>query len=126
MMQLFHNPLFRHVVLFLAIVLLMVFCIDKSRQNQRTRNTLYNCIYVLYGAATAQFVRLLAILIPQSLWREGLAIVIIVLAMVGYGRWLKPQHDIPWNSLFRTIGWGVMAVLLIVQAVALAMVAAQA
>ena len=121
-----YHPLFREGVVLAAIILLAVFCIDKSRQNERTRNTLYNCIYVLYGAATAQFVRLLAILIPQSLWREGLAIVVIVLAMVGYGRWLKPQRDIPWNSLFRTIGWGVMAVLLIVQAVALAMVAAQA
>ena len=120
------RPILQEVILILAMAMLIVFCIDKSRQNQRTRNTLYNCIYVLYGAATAQFVRLLAILIPQSLWREGLAIVVIVLAMVGYGRWLKPQRDIPWNSLFRTIGWGVMAVLLIVQAVALAMVAAQA
>ena len=71
MMQLFHNPLFRHVVLFLAIVLLMVFCIDKSRQNQRTRNALYNCIYVLYGAAVLKLIQVVDLMLPLPLLPIG-------------------------------------------------------
>ena len=33
-------PLFRHFVIFLALAGLMVYCIDKSKQNKRTRHAL--------------------------------------------------------------------------------------
>lgn len=117
MMQLFHNPLFRHVVLFLAIVLLMVFCIDKSRQNQRTRNALYNCIYVLYGAAVLKLIQVVDLMLPLHLALcQTAGLLLAVVAALAYWRWVKPQPDIPYNRVFYWMGWGVLACTLLLQA----------
>ena len=109
--------MFRNVVLFLAIALLMVFCIDKSRQNKRTRNALYNCVYVLYAGAVLKLIQIVDLLLPLNfLLCQVMGIVLALLAMVGYWRWVKPQPDIPYNKIFYWVGWGVLGCSFLMQA----------
>lgn len=115
-MQIFYNPLFRNVVLFLAIVLLMVFCIDKSRQNQRTRNALYNCVYVLFAGAVLKLIQIVDLMLPFGFLEcQMMGLAVIVMAMIGYWRFLRPQDDIPYNKVFYWLGWVVLGVSLALQ-----------
>ena len=115
-MQIIYNPLFRNVVLFLAIVVLMVFCIDKSRQNQRTRNALYNCVYVLFAGAVLKLIQIVDLMLPfDFLECQMMGLVVIVLAMIGYWRFLRPQDDIPYNKVFYWLGWIVLGVSMALQ-----------
>ena len=110
-MQILYNPLFRNVVLFLAIVVLMVFCIDKSRQNKRTRNALYNCVYVLFAGAVLKLIQIVDLLLPFGfLERQMMGLAVMVMAVIGYWRFLKPQDDIPFNKVFYWLGWIVLGV----------------
>ena len=110
-MQILYNPLFRNVVLFLAIVVLMVFCIDKSRQNKRTRNALYNCVYVLFAGAVLKLIQIVDLLLPFGfLERQMMGLAVMVMAVIGYWRFLKPQDDIPFNNVFYWLGWIVLGV----------------
>lgn len=122
-MQILYNPLFRNVVLFLAIVLLMVFCIDKSRQNKRTRNALYNCVYVLFAGAVLKLIQIVDLLLPFGLLeRQMMGFAVVAMAVIGYWRFLKPQDDIPYNNVFYWLGWVVLAVSMVLQVAFLAMV----
>ena len=115
-MQIIYNPLFRNVVLFLAIVVLTVFCIDKSRQNQRTRNALYNCVYVLFAGAVLKLIQIVDLMLPfDFLECQMMGLVVIVLAMIGYWRFLRPQDDIPYNKVFYWLGWIVLGVSMALQ-----------
>ena len=115
-MQILYNPLFRNVVLFLAIVVLMVFCIDKSRQNKRTRNALYNCVYVLFAGAVLKLIQIVDLMLPfDFLECQMMGLVVIVLAMIGYWRFLRPQDDIPYNKVFYWLGWIVLGVSMALQ-----------
>lgn len=115
-MQILYNPLFRNVVLFLAIVLLMVFCIDKSRQNKRTRNALYNCVYVLFAGSVLKLIQIVDLLLPFGfLERQMMGLAVMVMAVIGYWRFLKPQDDIPFNKVFYWLGWVVLAVSMALQ-----------
>ena len=117
MLHIFQNPLFRHVVLFLAITLLMVFCIDKSRQNRRTRNALYNCVYVLYAGAILKLLQIVDLMLPLNfILCQAIGLLLAVVAAVVYWRWLKPQADIPYNKIFYWVGWGVLACTFLMQA----------
>ncbi len=110
-MQILYNPLFRNVVLFLAIVVLMVFCIDKSRQNKRTRNALYNCVYVLFAGAVLKLIQIVDLLLPFGFMeRQMMGLAVMVMAVIGYWRFLKPQDDIPFNKVFYWLGWIVLGV----------------
>ena len=110
-MQILYNPLFRNVVLFFAIVVLMVFCIDKSRQNKRTRNALYNCVYVLFAGAVLKLIQIVDLLLPFGfLERQMMGLAVMVMAVIGYWRFLKPQDDIPFNKVFYWLGWIVLGV----------------
>lgn len=124
-MGIIYHPLFREAVILAAIILLAVYCWDKSRQNQRTRNALYNCVYVLYGAAVGKAMQFAEHACTQGVWREALALFLIAAAAWGYAKWLKPQHDIPYNKVFWLLGWAVLAILLIMQAALLVMTAAK-
>ena len=110
-MSLIHHPLVREALFLLSIVVLIVFCFDKSRQNRRTRNTLYNCVYPLYGSAILKAAQLVAALVPQG-WGNYAALLVVVLSLPAYWRWFKPQPDIPYNRLFYSIGWVVLAILI--------------
>lgn len=115
-MQVLQNPLFRHFVIFLAFAALMVFCIDKSRQNERTRNTLYNCVYVLYPGAVMKLVQIVDLLLPfHVVVCQIMGLVLIGVAMVGYWKYLRPQEDIPFNSIFYKLGWIVLVLAVILQ-----------
>lgn len=107
MLQLFHNPIFRHVVILLAFIGLIVYCIDKSRQNQRTRNALYNCIYVLYASSVVKALQLIdAIRGPWHLLVNQLVgLVLVAVAVFVYWRWFTRQKDIPYNTIFWNLGW---------------------
>lgn len=109
-MEIFHNPVFRECILILAIVVLIIFCIDKSRQNQRTRQALYNCIYPLYGAAVLKTVMLTDSVMGFSLMSHTTGLAIVLLAMIAYWRFFPPKEDISFNSIFRYIGWIVLAI----------------
>ena len=100
-----YHPVFRNVVVFLAVVLLIVFCIDKSRQNKRTRNALYNCIYPLYAAAVAKAGQVVDSIMGVSSASETVSLVIVVLSVFGYAKWMRRKDDIPYNSLFYYCGW---------------------
>ena len=110
-MSLIHHPLVREALFLLSIVVLIVFCFDKSRQNRRTRNALYNCVYPLYGSAILKAAQLVAVLVPQG-WGNYAALLVVVLSLPAYWRWFKPQPDIPYNRLFYSIGWVVLAILI--------------
>ena len=98
-------------MLFLAIVVLMVFCIDKSRQNKRTRNALYNCVYVLFAGAVLKLIQIVDLLLPFGfLERQMMGLAVMVMAVIGYWRFLKPQDDIPFNKVFYWLGWIVLGV----------------
>jgi hypothetical protein len=114
-MQLFQNPLFRDVILFLAIVLLIVFCVDKSRQNVRTRNALYNCVYALYGAAVVKLIQILDKLMDFGWGCQVMGLAIVAGAAMAYAKWLGPKDDIPYNQLFRSIGWLILLLTAIMQ-----------
>jgi len=105
-----YNPLFREALLLVAVVGLIVFCIDKSRQNKRTRQTLYNCIYPLYGAAAVKAVQFLEHAIGYTWIYVVAAFLLLVVAVLAYWRLLPPQSDIAYNRPFRIIGWLVLAV----------------
>ena len=102
-----YHPLFREGVVLAAIILLAVFCIDKSRQNQRTRNALYNCIYVLYAASVVKALQLIdAIRGPWHLLVNQLVgLVLVAVAVFVYWRWFTRQKDIPYNTIFWNLGW---------------------
>lgn len=111
-MSLFHHPLFRELVILVAILGLMVFCVDKSRQNRRTRNALYNCIYPLFAGAVIKGEQLVGMLMRESVLSNVAGIVVVAVGMLIYGRFLHPQRDIPYNKLFCTLGWIVMGFLM--------------
>ena len=111
-MSLFYHPLFREIVILVAILGLMVFCVDKSRQNRRTRNALYNCIYPLFAGAVIKGEQLVGMLIPEGVLSHVAGILIVGLGMLIYGRFLQPQKDIPYNKLFYMLGWIVMGFLM--------------
>ncbi len=110
MLQLFHQPLFRHVVVLLAIVGLLVYCMDKSRQNQRTRNTLFNCVYVLYAAAVVKMLQVIDAVLGAWLfsYAQIAGLLFVVLAIIVYWRRFPKQDDIPHNQIFRAVGWLVL------------------
>lgn len=114
-MHFFYSEPFRELVIWAAIVLLMVFCWDKSRQNHRTRAALYNCVYPLYGAALTKGVLMLDVFFNYSPTVIGVGIVLSMACAVGYWWFFKPQRDIPFNGLFRAIGWVVIIFVLILQ-----------
>ena len=107
-----HNSLFRESFFLLAVVVLIVFCFDKSRQNQRTRQALYNCVYPLYGLATVRTIQLLQHAMGYNMLYVALALGIVLVAAFGYWRFFRPQRDIRYNTLFRVIGWIVLAIAL--------------
>ena len=99
-MQILYNPLFRNVVLFLAIVVLMVFCIDKSRQNKRTRNALYNCVYVLFAGAVLKLIQIVDLLLPFGfLERQMMGLAVMVMARVIGRPEASIVHRVLANSL---------------------------
>ncbi len=94
----------------------MVFCLDKSRQNRRTRNTLYNCIYPLHASAVIKSVQMVSHLLQQGLLQHLAGLAITLLGMGLYYYFLKPQADIPYNRLFYLLGWfaqGALALLMV-------------
>ena len=111
-MSLFYHPLFREIVILVAILGLMVFCVDKSRQNRRTRNALYNCIYPLFAGAVIKGEQIIGMLMHESILSNVAGIVVVALGMLIYGRFLHPQRDIPYNKLFYSLGWIVMGFLM--------------
>jgi len=111
-MRLVEHPLVRDFLLLLSIVVLIIFCFDKSRQNKRTRFALYNCVYPLYGSAVLKAAQLLDALLPFGAAGHLLGLFIVAASLPAYWRWFKPQADIPYNRLFHGIGWGVLAILL--------------
>lgn len=94
-------------MILLAFIGLIVYCIDKSRQNQRTRNALYNCIYVLYAASVVKALQLIdAIRGPWHLLVNQLVgLVLVAVAVFVYWRWFTRQKDIPYNTIFWNLGW---------------------
>ena len=118
-LNIIYHPLFRGVVLWLAIVVLIVFCIDKSRQNRRTRWALYNCIYPLYGSAVFKAVQLMDLVMPFNTARSWVCLAITVVGALIYARFFKQQSDIPYNRLFWLVGWIVVLVSLVLQAAVL-------
>ena len=117
MLQLFHNPLFRHVVILLAIIGLIVYCVDKSRQNKRTRNTLYNCIYVLYAGAVVKALQVIeAVRGPWHFFFNQLTgLLFVAVGILVYWRWFHKQKDIPYNSFFWMLGWFSLIIALVLQ-----------
>ena len=109
------RPILQEVILILAMAMLIVFCIDKSRQNQRTRQTLYNCIYPVYGAVVFKAVMLLDSIIGFNLWGHVAGLLLCALAMLAYLRFFKKQEDIKYNTLFRYIGWLVLTICAVMQ-----------
>lgn len=103
-----YHPVFRSTVVLIAIIGLMVFCVDKSRQNRRTRNALYNCIYPLYVSAAVKAGDTLDLILAGG-GRNLLAdLLVAVAALAVYGWLIKPQADIPYNKLFYWVGWGAL------------------
>ena len=116
MSQLFGNLLFRHLLIFLSIVVLMVFCFDKSRQNVRTRNALYNCVYALYAGALVKLLQIVDLFLPFGLLAcQVTGLVVLAVAALAYWRWLKPQPDIPHNGVFYWLGWATIGLALMLQ-----------
>lgn len=111
-MSLFYHPLFREIVILVAILGLMVFCVDKSRQNRRTRNALYNCIYPLFAGAVIKGEQIVEMLMHGSVMNHVAEILVAGLGLLIYLRFLQPQKDIPYNKLFYTLGWIVMGFLI--------------
>ena len=111
-MSLFYHPLFREIVILVAILGLMVFCVDKSRQNRRTRNALYNCIYPLFAGAIIKGEQIVGMLMRESILSNVMGILVVGLGLLIYGRFLHPQRDIPYNKLFYMLGWIVMGFLM--------------
>ena len=111
-----HRPILQEVILIIALALLIIFCIDKSRQNQRTRQALYNCIYPVYGAAVFKSVMLLDSIIGFNLWGHVAGLLLCLLAMLTYWRFFKNQEDIKYNTFFRYVGWAVLAICAVMQA----------
>ena len=114
-MALFYHPVFRNVVIFLAVVMLMVFCFDKSRQNRRTRNALYNCVYPLYAAAVAKAGQVIDSILGVSVMSEALSLAVVALSVFGYAKWMRRKADIPYNNLFYYCGWLFLAVVALIQ-----------
>ena len=114
-MHFIYSEPFRELVILAAIVLLMVFCMDKSRQNYRTRATLYNCVYPLYGAALAKGVLFFNSFFNYSTIALGVGLMLCVACALAYWWFFKPQRDIPFNGFFRTIGWVVILFMLLLQ-----------
>ena len=115
-MGVLHRPIVQEVIIIVAMVVLLVFCIDKSRQNQRTRQALYNCIYPLYGAAVFKTVMLTDSLMGFNLWGHAVGLLLTIMAMLAYWFFFKVQEDIKYNKFFRNIGWLVLAVCAVMQA----------
>ena len=76
---------------------------------------------MLYGAALAKAIQLMEHVCPSGVWREAMGLLLVVTAAWGYAKWLKRQDDIPYNKVFHLLGWGVMAIILLMQAALLAM-----
>ena len=110
-----HRSIIHEVILIIALVLLIVFCIDKSRQNERTRQALYNCIYPVYGAAVFKSVMLLDSILGYNLWGHVAGLLLCLLAMVAFWRFFKHQEDIKYNAIFRYVGWIVLAICAVMQ-----------
>ena len=104
------RPILQEVILIVAMAMLIVFCFDKSRQNQRTRQTLYNCIYPVYGAVVFKTVMLVDSILGFNLWGHIAGLLLTLLGMLAYWRFFKNQEDIKYNTLFRYIGWFVLVV----------------
>ena len=112
-MRFIEQPLVREFLFFLSIVVLIVFCFDKSRQNKRTRYALYNCVYPLYGSAVFKAAQLLDAVFSGGTLGHIAALLTTVVALPVYWRWFRRQPDIPYNRLFHTIGWVVLAIVLV-------------
>lgn len=111
-----HRPIIQEIILIIALALLIVFCIDKSRQNERTRQTLYNCIYPVYGAAVFKLVMLLDSIMGFNLRGHVAGLLLCLLAMLAYWHFFKKQDDIKYNAVFRYVGWLVLAICAVMQA----------
>ena len=110
-----HRTITQEIVIIIAMALLLVFCIDKSRQNQRTRQALYNCIYPLYGAAVFKTVMLIDTLMGFNLWGHAVGLLLSLLAILAYWRFFTQQKDIRYSKLFWYIGWVVLIVCAVMQ-----------
>ncbi len=115
-MDFIHHPIFREILLILAIVVLIIFCIDKSRQNLRTRQALYNCIYPLYATAVFKTVMLVDTAIGFNIESHIVGFVVALLATFAYWRLFPARDDINYNKIFRYIGWLVIAICVFMQA----------
>ena len=77
---------------------------------------------MLYAAATGKAIQIIELIWTTRVWREAIGLVLITTAAWGYAKWLKPQHDIPYNKVFHFLGWVVIALLFIIQAALLLMI----
>ena len=111
-MLLFIHPAVASAATLLSLVVLLVFCLDKSRQNRRTRIALYNCIYPIYGACAFTAAQLADELVNDAYWSGAAWVIISVMGMMIYLRFFRRQHDLPFNALFWAIGLAILVIML--------------
>ena len=111
-MLLFIHPAVASAATLLSLAVLLVFCLDKSRQNRRTRIALYNCIYPIYGACALTAAQLADELVSDAYWSGAAWVIVSVMSMMIYLRFFKRQHDLPFNTLFWLIGLAIVIIML--------------
>lgn len=103
----------RWLVLVVALVVLIVFCKDKSRQNMRTRNALYNCIYPVYASIVLFLCRIAAFVVSDYYWIGAACFIISFLGLMVYLRHFRRQRDIPFNTLFWLVGLVIVNIMIV-------------
>lgn len=111
-MLLFIHPAVASAATLLSLVVLLVFCLDKSRQNRRTRIALYNCIYPIYGACAFTATQMVDEMVNDAYWSGAAWVIISVMGMMIYLRFFRRQHDLPFNTLFWMIGLAILVIML--------------
>lgn len=111
-MLLFIHPAVASAATLLSLVVLLVFCLDKSRQNRRTRIALYNCIYPIYGACAFTATQMVDEMVNDAYWSGAAWVIISVMGMMIYLRFFKRQHDLPFNILFWSVGLAILIIML--------------